>query len=122
MEAALPQVFRDKSVRARAVLVCVYGRRFAQQQVAGIYRPESTNGEPKGGKRIGKMKTLIALVLLFLTTATAVTLASTDLAVVTSVAITQARAAEPAQLLLCGATLLALSVAVRRASLTMPKR
>jgi hypothetical protein len=69
------------------------------------------------------MKASIILVLvLLLGAASALAGYSTvNMAEVTS-AVSQARTAEPAQLLICGAALIVLSVAVRRASLALPKR
>jgi hypothetical protein len=68
------------------------------------------------------MKTLSVIVLLLLVTASAVAAYGTlDIAEVSS-AVSHARATEPAQLLLCGAVLLAMSVAVRRASFVVHRR
>ena len=63
----------------------------------------------------------MALVLMLLGTASVVAFSTVSIADVTS-AVSQARTAEPARLLVCGATLLVLSVALRRASFVVHKR
>ena len=78
---------------------------------------------PMMGNGSGQMKTLIVLALLMLA-ATASAYAgyrTVDIADVTS-AVSHVRAAEPAQLLMCGAGLLVASVALRRATFELPKR
>jgi hypothetical protein len=67
------------------------------------------------------MKTLIVLVLMLLGTASVLAFNTVSLADVTS-AVSHARTAEPARLLVCGATLLVLSVAARRATFDLHKR
>ena len=67
------------------------------------------------------MKTWMVLVLMLLGTASVVAFSTVSIADVTS-AVSQARTAEPARLLVCGATLLVLSVALRRASFVVHKR
>ena len=67
------------------------------------------------------MKTWMVLVLMLLGTASAVAFSTGSIANVTS-AVSHARTAEPARLLVCGATLLVLSVALRRATFIVHKR
>lgn len=67
------------------------------------------------------MKTCVVLVLMLLGTASAVAFSTVNIAGVTS-AVSYARAAEPARLLVCGATLLVLAVALRRATFLAQKR
>jgi hypothetical protein len=69
------------------------------------------------------MKTWMVLVLMLtvLVTASAVAFSAVTVADVTS-AVAHVRTAEPARLLVCGATLLVLSVALRRATFVMHKR
>lgn len=67
------------------------------------------------------MKALIVLALLLVATATAIaSYSTTNIAGVTS-AVSHGRVPEPAQLLVCGAALLILSVAVRRATFDVHK-
>ncbi len=69
------------------------------------------------------MKTLIVLVLLLVAAVSAVATAygGVNLDDVTS-AVSNAGAAEPARLLMCGAGLIVLAVALRRATFAFPKR
>ena len=67
------------------------------------------------------MKTWMVLVLMLLGTASVVAFSTVSFAGVTS-AVSHARTAEPARLLVCGATLLVLSVALRRATFVVHKR
>ena len=67
------------------------------------------------------MKTWMVLVLMLLSTASAMAFSTVSIADVTS-AVSHARTAEPARLLVCGATLLVLSVALRRATFVVHKR
>jgi hypothetical protein len=68
------------------------------------------------------MKTLGVIALLLVLTASAVAAyGNLNIAEVGS-AVSHGRATEPAQLLLCGAVLLAMSVAVRRATFVVHKR
>ena len=63
----------------------------------------------------------MVLVLTLLGTASVVAFGTVSIADVTS-AVSHARTAEPARLLVCGATLLVLSVALRRATFVVHKR
>ena len=68
------------------------------------------------------MKTWMVLVLMLLgTMASVVAFSTVSITDVTS-AVSHARTAEPARLLVCGATLLVLSVALRRATFVVHKR
>jgi len=69
------------------------------------------------------MKTWMVLVLMLIlpATASAVAFSAVTVADVTS-AVAHARTAEPARLLVCGATLLVLSVVLRRATFVVRKR
>ena len=67
------------------------------------------------------MKTWIVVALVLLGTASVAAFNAVHIADVTS-AVAHARTAEPARLLVCGATLLVLSVALRRATFVVHKR
>ena len=73
------------------------------------------------GNRFGKMKTLLALVLLVVAVSAVVVYGAADIVEATS-AVSSVRPTEPARLLVCGAVLIALSAAVRRATFVLPKR
>jgi hypothetical protein len=67
------------------------------------------------------MKTWMVLVLTLLASASVMAFSTVSIADVTS-AVSHARTAEPVRLLVCGATLLVLSVGLRRATFVGHKR